>query len=79
MFTDRRHEELVILVVTFAVSSISFQKHLTLREMGSQKVGGLYITFSEKGHILKGDMKSKVIFLVNIWGEVEWRLVKVKE
>lgn len=36
MFTDRRHGELAFLVVTFAVSSIDFQKHLTLREMVSQ-------------------------------------------
>ena len=47
MFTDRRHGELAILVITFAMSSISFQKHLAVREMGSQKGNGLHITPSE--------------------------------
>lgn len=47
--------ELAILVVNFAVSSISFQKHLTLRETGSQIGDGLHITPSEKGQNLTGD------------------------
>lgn len=68
MFTDRRHGELAILAVTFAVSSIMFQKHLTLREIGSQKGDGLHITFSEKGQNLKGDIKISYLLVEYLRG-----------